>query len=25
VRCAIDAAMEFVRRELRAKGMDPKW
>lgn len=25
VRAAIDAAMEFVRRELRAKGLEPKW
>jgi hypothetical protein len=25
VRAALDAAMETERRELRAKGMDPKW
>ena len=25
VRAALDAAMETERRELRAKGLDPKW
>lgn len=25
LRCAIDAGMETMRRELRAKGQEPKW